>query len=270
MARCPINRFWWRDTRLAEITQSTPSMTGYQATIPLPMVSVTPTTIASSKYQFPYPTTFLPVPYYPDTSLSYIYEQIIPSTRTMRSVVINVPVFNSNILPDAGGMDVDAALGSVGNRTQVPMPTQQTFSFSFAHNHAQSAAAQPPPQTGKPATAVASVQVNTFIQPDGLLLYVAESGYEPGTSPLSSWIPIVGYEKEEEVGTRNKAEVKRERENGADGPLKRAGGGSPLDLFEKWVSICYDLKHGVDSQCRLVKKRLEIKFLGHKNMDMDL
>ena len=155
----------------------------------------------------------------------------------MRSVVINVPVFNSDLLPDAGGMDVDAALGSVGSRAQVLMPTQQTFSFSFAHNHAQSAASQPPPPppTGKPATAVASVQVNTFIQPDGLLLYVAESGYEPGTSPLSSWIPIVGYEKKEqvEVGTMNKAEVKRERENGADGPLKRAGSESPLDLFER-------------------------------------
>lgn len=275
MSRRPIDRFWWRDTRLAEITQSTLSMTGYQATVPLPMVSVPPTTTPSSKYQFPYPTTFLPVPYYADTSLSYIYEQIIPSTRIMRSVVINVPVFYWNLLQDAGGMDVDAALSSGRNLAQVPMPTQQTFSFSFAHNHAQSSASQPPPPppTGKPATAVASVQVNTFIEPDGLLLYVAESGYEPGTSPLSSWIPIVGYEKEEEqveVGTRNKGEVKRERENGVDGPLKRAGGESPLDLFERWVSICYDLKHVVDSQCRLVKKRLEKEFLGNKDMDMDL
>jgi hypothetical protein len=28
------------------------------------------------------------------------------------------------------------------------------------------------------------------IQPDGLLLYVREAMYEPGTSPLSHWIPI--------------------------------------------------------------------------------
>ena len=223
-----------------------PSMTGYQATVPLRMVSVPPTTTAPSKYLFSYPTTFLPIPYYADTSLSYLYEQIIPSTRTMRSVVINVPVFSSSLQLDAGGMDVDAAsggsLGSLGSRGQVPMPTQQTFSFSFAHNHAQSISQPPPPPPGKPATAVASMQVNTFIQSDGLLLYVAESGYEPGTSPLSSWIPIVGYEKEEQVegGTRNKAEVKRERENGANGPLKRAGGESPLDQFERWASICYD------------------------------
>ena len=28
------------------------------------------------------------------------------------------------------------------------------------------------------------------IQPDGLLLYVSQASYEPGTSPLSSWVPI--------------------------------------------------------------------------------
>ena len=28
------------------------------------------------------------------------------------------------------------------------------------------------------------------IQPDGLLLYVAQAIYEPGTSPLSSWVPL--------------------------------------------------------------------------------
>jgi snurportin-1 len=29
------------------------------------------------------------------------------------------------------------------------------------------------------------------IQPDGLLLYVSQAIYEPGTSPLSSWVPLV-------------------------------------------------------------------------------
>jgi len=31
--------------------------------------------------------------------------------------------------------------------------------------------------------------LQTEIQPDGLLLYVAQAIYEPGTSPLSSWVP---------------------------------------------------------------------------------
>jgi hypothetical protein len=38
------------------------------------------------------------------------------------------------------------------------------------------------------------VQTVANIGTDGLLLYVAESSYEPGTSPLSSWIPIESQE----------------------------------------------------------------------------
>jgi snurportin-1 len=36
----------------------------------------------------------------------------------------------------------------------------------------------------------------TEIRPDGLLLYVAEASYEPGASPLSTWIPIAKYEED--------------------------------------------------------------------------
>ncbi len=186
---------------------------------PMPTLTTPTTTL---KYQFSHPTTFLPVPYYTDTSLSYLYEQIIPSTRTMRSIMINVPVFNSDGEDrDTGGMDVDAANAGPGSPR-----TQQTFSFSFAHQSASAAASHPPPLPPPPpsksttmrftaATAVASVQVDTYIQPDGLLLYVAESSYEPGTSPLSSWIPIVGYEQDEGGKTKNnKNGVKREKEKG--------------------------------------------------------
>lgn len=37
--------------------------------------------------------------------------------------------------------------------------------------------------------------VNITVAADGLLLYVAEASYESGTSPLSSWVPIVSYNK---------------------------------------------------------------------------
>ncbi|KAG6899944.1 hypothetical protein C0993_005067 [Termitomyces sp. T159_Od127] len=47
----------------------------------------------------------------------------------------------------------------------------------------------------------------TTIEPDGLLLYVKAASYESGTSPLSSWVPIVPY----------------------DGPEHE----SPLDIFER-------------------------------------
>jgi len=76
--------------------------------------------------------------------------------------------------------------------------------------------------------------VTTNVQPDGLLLYVSEASYEPGTSPLSSWIPITGYEKPDE-------------------PI----GIHPLELFH-----------------RLVKRRLQRRPVGdgqgEGSMDMDM
>jgi len=47
------------------------------------------------------------------------------------------------------------------------------------------------PMRLQPATSNAQLPVPTArVQPDGMLLYVAEASYEPGTSPLSSWVPI--------------------------------------------------------------------------------
>lgn len=50
------------------------------------------------------------------------------------------------------------------------------------------------------------------IKPDGLLLYVSQAIYEPGTSPLSSWIPLVAPAVDEVE------------------PLEQS---SPLDVFER-------------------------------------
>lgn len=60
-----------------------------------------------------------------------------------------------------------------------------------------------------------AVQMEVTIEPDGLLLYVKAASYESGTSPLSSWVPIVSY----------------------DGPEHE----SPLDLFERLVSLFFNL-----------------------------
>ncbi|KAF8634808.1 hypothetical protein AX17_004061 [Amanita inopinata Kibby_2008] len=305
-------RFWWRDTRLAEMAQSAPSASGYQSTIPIPMVSVpsrpSPDTshsvpgkasalASSSKYQFSYPTTFLPIPYHTDTSLTTLRERIIPCTRSMRCVTVNVPVFNPRAVEggnvtnegttEGGGMDIDVAhananglsaqrhshVSGSGSARQVQMPTQQTFSFSFAHEthvaHAHgrdtSKAAASESVVGKDcvaptptvAAAVASVPMKAHIQSDGLLLYVAEASYEAGTSPLSSWIPIVGYEKHkggkaeiaEGGGTRcGAASGESEVRNG---PLKRVEGEEregPLDLFERLVRRRSEMRHGLTHQ----------------------
>jgi snurportin-1 len=54
--------------------------------------------------------------------------------------------------------------------------------------------------------------VQAEIKPDGLLLYVAQAIYEPGTSPLSSWVPLVAPAIDEVETTEQS---------------------SPLDVFER-------------------------------------
>ena len=75
------------------------------------------------------------------------------------------------------------------------------------------------------------------IQPDGLLLYVSEASYESGTSPLSSWIPITGYDKD--LGKEKVEEEEEEEEVRADvnmdGEKGSSGKEGPLDLFQRFV-----------------------------------
>lgn len=70
-------------------------------------------------------------------------------------------------------------------------------------------------------------QVDVDIRPDGLLLYVAQASYEPGTSPLSTWVPIVAYDAGQyavmDVGA-SAATVSASKD--------REG---PLALFERYV-----------------------------------
>ncbi|THH19664.1 hypothetical protein EW146_g1569 [Bondarzewia mesenterica] len=71
----------------------------------------------------------------------------------------------------------------------------------------------------------------TEIKSDGLLLYVAQAIYEPGTSPLSSWVPLVPYRDELEKG-------RVEGNSDMDGVDVGMGVGkpaSPLDVFERLV-----------------------------------
>jgi snurportin-1 len=64
-----------------------------------------------------------------------------------------------------------------------------------------------------------SLPVN--LQSDGLLLYVAQASYEPGTSPLSSWIPI---------SISSDAE---DKDLDLDGTSSSGDTSRPLDLFER-------------------------------------
>jgi len=100
--------------------------------------------------------------------------------------------------------------------------------------------------------------MSASIRPDGLLLYVSEASYESGTSPLSSWIPITGYDKN--LGKDKDFEGDEERVDvSMDGEKEPSGKEGPLDLFQ-----------------RLVKRRLErLSFSTHQgslsgaDVDMD-
>ena len=69
-----------------------------------------------------------------------------------------------------------------------------------------------------PAPVVQLETTQAEVLSDGLLLYVAQAAYEPGTSPLSMWVPCQAYQtrEEQESGTTNTVE-------------------SPLDVFDRCV-----------------------------------
>ncbi|KAF9459115.1 hypothetical protein BDZ94DRAFT_1200025 [Collybia nuda] len=150
-------RLWWRDTRLTELAQSTPLV--------IPPTASAITQNGPPQYQFPYPTTFLPIPYHTDTTLSALSDHVIPFARSSRSINVNVPTLEAPS-PIEGSMEIDTA----SRLTNAP---------------------------------VSLVSVSTSVPSDGLLLYVAEASYEAGTSPLSSWIPITNHSDDHSVENKS-------------------------------------------------------------------
>lgn len=135
-----LSSFWWRNTRLDELTYLDPVVPTKPKT-DLP----TGTDPQSSKpHIFAYPVTFLPVPYHLDLSYPSLLSTIIPFSRSTRQVYIKLP---SRLNSDETEMEID--------------------------------------QIGQ--------QSSTEIESDGLLLYVSQASYEHGTSPLSTWVPVVSY-----------------------------------------------------------------------------
>ena len=119
------------------------------------------------------------------------------------------------------------------------------------------------------------------IQPDGLLLYVSEASYESGTSPLSSWIPITGYDKD--LGKEKDHEEEERADVNMDGEKGLSGKRGPLDLFQRFVFLFLFLTALANLMTfwlflpiRLVKRRLErVSFPMHRgsllgaDVDMD-
>ncbi|EIW77125.1 hypothetical protein CONPUDRAFT_168140 [Coniophora puteana RWD-64-598 SS2] len=158
-------RFWWRDMRLAELPKyPPPSSAKHSFTFGLNSMgsangsssSVNPLAADPDQYRFPYPTTFVPVPYHIDTTLPALSSVVIPSARLARQVVVDIPSISHvpRATEQEAPMDLDARAG-----TGTVLPVHLTNPVAVS------------------------------IQPDGLLLYVARASYEPGLSPLSCWVP---------------------------------------------------------------------------------
>lgn len=104
-----------------------------------------------SSTAFPYPMTFVPTPYHSNTSLPNLLSVIIPMARSPRTISI-IPRRPSPSGNTEGEMQVDAQsmVGISGGKVQ---------------------------------------RIEVQVQSEGLLLYVSQATYEPGTSPLSTWVP---------------------------------------------------------------------------------
>ena len=129
-------RFWWRDTRLAEII-SLPSPQYYPDDVTQPATD-------EVVQVFAYPVLFVPVPYHMDLSPTTFLSTIIPLSGSSRHIPIALPV-TPHGSSNEGDMEMDQ------RQSKMTM---------------------------------------TEVHPDGLLLYVSQASYEPGTSPLSLWIPL--------------------------------------------------------------------------------
>jgi snurportin-1 len=202
---CVNYRFWWRDTRLAELPRSLPpsnptgpSSSASSSKPPWHSRSQSFTNSPSTLkiYHFPYPTSFLPIPYHTNTALPHLSSYIIPLARSVRLISVDVPL-----------------------TSPPPSSTHEPTSPSMDIDNSNSASTLPPPPM-----ILTSLPVN--LQSDGLLLYVAQASYEPGTSPLSSWIPI-SIDSDTE-----------EKDLDLDGPNPSGNASRPLDLFERCAIFC--------------------------------
>lgn len=172
----PSFRFWWRDTRLGELPRTLPPNINFFANSFKSENMNAGDQHQATAPKFPYPTYFLPIPYHASTSLASLVTEVIPSARSSRSVMIEVPT------PKPLPLYNPPSASNGGNPFPSTIPPSAPFTFTNMIS---------PAITMTPSTAI--------IEPDGLLLYVAAASYEPGTSPLSVWVPIIGYDTPESM-----------------------------------------------------------------------
>ncbi|KAF8962350.1 hypothetical protein BDZ97DRAFT_1825769 [Flammula alnicola] len=232
-------RFWWRDTRLAELTRTPPPSFHFVAPTSSsasssPAKNVSHDQNASDvnsqpgqqqeqrQYHFPYPTTFVPVPYQTNTTLAALDAHVIPAARSVREISVSLPLstLGPTHAPTTGhvsGTSIAVDHNETGLSVDTGMEVEAPLQFG---------APGPGTSDNSNANLTTLAPTSALVQPDGLLLYVAEASYEPGTSPLSSWIPIHGYD----VSDTTVEDKDRSRKSRV---VTQSEG--PLDLFHRLV-----------------------------------
>lgn len=227
----PPCSFWFRDSRLSEIPATAPPITARPAAQPAAQPDP-----ATWRYRFPYPTTLLPVPYDADTSPAHLLAYTIPRARSHRVQTVIIPCASP-----AGNPDPVPSASFFAATSATPR-VQFTFSLPTPTNTPTPAAPPSPPGFGEAAELAAPQQasltplpVEVTVLPDGLLLYVAQACYEPGTSPLSSWVPIASYDQSHTRGAATGGNVAGEEMESEDNPgqLGKDERMGRLDLFER-------------------------------------
>jgi snurportin-1 len=118
-------------------------------------------TSGRERYRFPYPTSFIPIPYHTDTTLTSLSSFVIPMARSAREISVDIPVHVSPPELTLHDMAIDGTHDSVASRS--------------------------------------TTSVIARVDSDGLLLYVSHASYEEGTSPLSCWVPNKAITKRPEL-----------------------------------------------------------------------
>lgn len=204
-------RFWFRDSRMSELPRTTPTRQ--------PPSQLHPSSSSSlpGTYRFPYPCTFLPIPYDTDTTLPHLVTHTIPFARSTRTLSLALPTAPASSVPVSS------------------FPQSTTFAFSLPTPSAT-------PIMGS-YTAPVPLLTEVRIRPDGLLLYLAQAAYEPGTSPLSSWVPIgPGYDEAASAGALAEEMTWDGSEAGSRAGsvgLSNHEGEGRLALFERCVIFGY-------------------------------
>ncbi|KAH0833244.1 hypothetical protein J3R83DRAFT_12305 [Lanmaoa asiatica] len=111
-------RFWWRDTRLAELPKFAPPSTVFSFT---GSAEARQSVSQPSSYHFQYPTSFIPIPYHTDTTLPILHSYIVPLARSTRQIFIDIPTSKPfQFLPSDSAMLIDSGTDHSG-LTTVPV-----------------------------------------------------------------------------------------------------------------------------------------------------